>query len=434
MKSVSLLGLCLFSQFAWADFSGIWEQELAIGRNGNGQKFEAILEPEWQLDLSDNVSMTLIARARFDSLDRLGSSLNSNDESYSRANRLFIDGSHGEVGITEWYLDTEISGTYWRIGKQQLVWGQADGLKVLDAINPQSFREFILDDFDNSRIPLWMANIDIPINENASVQFLWVPDQTYHEFAETGALYQSTRAQTIPEQPEGRSLAGFNLNKPGRVFRDSDVGVRYSSFTSGWDLTLNYLYHYQDSPVFYQDVNDDQVVINAAYERSTLLGASASKSFGDFTWRAEFAHNTNTFHLLKPDLDDFIQRRGVFRSNELSSVVGLDWQGLSDTLISVQWFQSYVFDYEPSAIRPKQDHMASLLFQRTFSNEAWKIDALVLHGFEHKDWNAQITLSHFLTSNLQLRVGFDLFSGDTAGLLGQFRQTDRMTLGLEWGF
>jgi hypothetical protein len=41
-------------------------------------------------------------------------------------------------------LDVEWKETYFTIGKQQVVWSKADGLKVLGVVNPQSFREFIM--------------------------------------------------------------------------------------------------------------------------------------------------------------------------------------------------------------------------------------------------------------------------------------------------
>ncbi len=50
-----------------------------------------------------------------------------------------------------------------RLGKQQVVWGQSFGLRVLDIVNPQDFREFILDDFDESRIPLWGVQVELPL-------------------------------------------------------------------------------------------------------------------------------------------------------------------------------------------------------------------------------------------------------------------------------
>ena len=66
-------------------------------------------------------------------------------------------GNRAEVELREFFLEGVFDRAQWRIGKQQVVWGQADGLKVLDVVNPQSFRAFILEDFEDSRLPLWTA-------------------------------------------------------------------------------------------------------------------------------------------------------------------------------------------------------------------------------------------------------------------------------------
>ncbi|MBF0281730.1 MAG: hypothetical protein HQM07_04100, partial [Zetaproteobacteria bacterium] len=42
-----------------------------------------------------------------------------------------------------------------RIGMQQIIWGKTDGLRMLDVVNPLDMREFVLDDFLDSRIGVW---------------------------------------------------------------------------------------------------------------------------------------------------------------------------------------------------------------------------------------------------------------------------------------
>ncbi|MBL4774166.1 MAG: hypothetical protein JKX98_11455 [Alcanivoracaceae bacterium] len=55
-----------------------------------------------------------------------------------------------------------------------MVWRQTHEPKVLNVVNPQSFREFILDYFEDSRIPIWMLNVEIPIAEEGSLSLSWI--------------------------------------------------------------------------------------------------------------------------------------------------------------------------------------------------------------------------------------------------------------------
>ena len=68
------------------------------------------------------------------------------------SSRPYRIGDAGTAEIRDAYLEFGLDNGLLRIGKQQIVWGRLDGIKVLDTVNPQDFREFILDDFDDSRI------------------------------------------------------------------------------------------------------------------------------------------------------------------------------------------------------------------------------------------------------------------------------------------
>ncbi|WP_281558380.1 DUF1302 family protein [Thalassomonas sp. RHCl1] len=425
------------SPLAFAEYSAIYEQEWAVDNKGRGQKFETLFEPQWNTSLTDNLDMTFIGRVRFDGLDKLGPDDDRGDN-YGEANGPVLTSEHGDISIREWFFDTEVAGSYWRIGKQQVVWGQADGLKVLDVVNPQSYREFILDDFEDSRIPLWMANIELPIGDENSLQLLWIPDLSYNEFAVDGSVYQLTTPLLAPQvsalQAQGITFGGYRHNKPSSPIKDSDLGLRYSMFYHGWDLIFNYFYHYLDSPVNYQRIEQNQVYIEAKYQRSHLLGATASKAFGDFTLRTEVGYSSDSYHLLKPTAAAYARQQGIHNSADISSVIGLDWQGLTDAMISVQWFQSYLLDDEPGLIRGQNDHTLSFMYTQTFENETWEFETLVLHGLELDDGSVQTKLSYMLESNIKLYLGADIFYGNEAGLLGQFKDTDRFTIGFEWGF
>jgi hypothetical protein len=62
--------------------------------------------------------------------------------------------------LREAYIDAEKGDVSFRIGKQQVVWGTADGMKLLDAINPTDYTEMAQNQMEDSRIPIWMINAE----------------------------------------------------------------------------------------------------------------------------------------------------------------------------------------------------------------------------------------------------------------------------------
>ena len=415
-----------------AEFSAIIEQEFSFNEQLNSEKYETLIKPEWRFDYGNNAQFVFKPKLRFDGLNRL-SRATDKPENYSGINGTLFKNSHLDLMLDELYFDLELENTYWRIGKQQVVWGQADGLKILDVINPQNFREFILDEFEDSRIPLWMLNIEIPINDESNLQVLWIPDLTYHEFAEPGSTFQITSPIFVPQISDNFTLGQFVQNKPNSFFFDSDLGLRYATFYRGWDLTLNYLFFYDDSPVLYQQLEDSRINIDSRYQRSHLVGATANNVFGDLTLRTEIGYRSKQYYLMHFSPQIISEYRGVFETNEISSVIGLDWQGFDDIFLSFQWFQSYLFDYHSQVAAPRNNHIVSLLYRQSFENENWQFELLHLYGLDKTDSSLQLEISYLLEDNFKIWAGADFFSGDIQGLFGQFSDKDRITMGFEWG-
>ena len=77
--------------------------------------------------------------------------------------------------LRELYVDSvfgENSDVELRIGKQQVVWGTADGAKLLDIINPTDYREMAQNTMEDSRIPVWMAKLDMAAGDNGNLQLI----------------------------------------------------------------------------------------------------------------------------------------------------------------------------------------------------------------------------------------------------------------------
>ena len=70
------------------------------------------------------------------------------------------------------YIDTNVNDWALRLGKQQVVWGTADGAKLLDIINPTDYTEMAQDQMEDSRIPVWMINGEKIQEDGSSIQVI----------------------------------------------------------------------------------------------------------------------------------------------------------------------------------------------------------------------------------------------------------------------
>jgi hypothetical protein len=74
--------------------------------------------------------------------------------------------------LREFYFDVPAAGWDFRLGKQQVVWGTADGIKLLDVINPTDFRELNQNVFEDARIPVWMINAEKYFDDGSNIQLI----------------------------------------------------------------------------------------------------------------------------------------------------------------------------------------------------------------------------------------------------------------------
>jgi hypothetical protein len=417
------------------NLSAILKQQAAYGTHSSSSHKTPWQQNEWQLDIeySDAIDASIfsgdiiaIARGRFDSPQALENE------------------SGNTLRIRELYWQTYSDNSFWRLGKQQVVWGEADGLKLLDVINPQNFREFILDNFDDSRIPIWMMNAQINTSDSGMLQLLLIPDTSTHELAENDSIYQFTSPVVVPSiTNETLSSLGINelVIQQENNAKSGDAGLRYSDFISlqdsSWDITLNYLHHYIDTPVASTSIDNDTLVVDFKYETSHLIGGSASTVLGDVSIRSEIAYETDRYLRSEESLETLnITLPNIVKGNLFSSVIGVDYQGLSDNFISVQWYRQTLLlnkNERQKAVADRDEDRLTLLWETKFLNETITTRWQHIHGVNHGDGILRPKVTYNWQSNIDVYLGADYFYGKTEEFFGQFNKTDRIVAGFTIG-
>jgi len=408
--------------------TGAVKFETAIETDGDAQKFEFIVQPEIEINVNDDTNIVFVPRMRFDALDELEPGRPDQDEIAGPSRRWLI-GDPLELEVRELFVETIVGDTYLTVGKQTVVWGESDGLKVLDVVNPTDLREFGLADFEDSRIPLWTVNAEIPIKE-ATLQLLWIPDTSKHNIPEMGSTFDLVNI----DLPDSINLNIENYARPRDGFKDSDFGARLSGFWKGWNLSLNYFYHYDDTPVVYLALaaGDDGVTVTVSpeYERTHLIGGTFSKAFGDLTLRGELGYSTKKYF----DASILFDPDGVHETGEFGYVIGLDWFGIRDTMISFQLFQSILDHDAPGLGRDRVDNTITFLVRRSLKNDTLSVYNILVHNLNHGDGYVRPKISYQVNDEMSIWTGFDIFYGGDSGLFGQFDDKDRLVMGMEWSF
>ncbi len=125
--------------------------------------------------------------------------------------------------LRELYFESTASDWFFRLGKQQVVWGTADGIKLLDIINPTDYRELNQNAMEDSRIPIWMVNAERSIGDNGNLQFIisQVQENLIPGVNDGGSKTRSVQYGAVPPSqtnPFGVSNSGLVGSDSGQAF------------------------------------------------------------------------------------------------------------------------------------------------------------------------------------------------------------------------
>jgi hypothetical protein len=300
----------------------------------------------------------------------------------------------------------------------------------LDVVNPQDFKEFILDDFEDSRIPLWMAKTNIFWREY-TVQLLWIPDLRFHE------LEKGSEFDFFSSVPPGIQVLEQPAVEPPKTLDKSEWGVRFASNLKGWDLTLNYFYNYEDFPIFFRkfildpDTRIPTIILQPRHTRFHILGGTFAKPLGQLVMRGEVTYNLNRYFRTTDTFDqDGMQKRDL-----LNYVVALDYDiPRYHMFYSSQLFQRILPNYDHDLAQDRVETVWSLLGRMDFRNETIKPDFLFLYDMNNGAALFRTKVAYDMTDTWRVTLGIDFFEGQRDEFFGQFDSRDRFTFKLEYNF
>ncbi len=393
------------------------------------QKNTLRIDGELDLSISNDLSLTTLVRLQYDNENQL---LDGSKElgNYIGISEPHYYGEHTYLELREVYLDWYLGDNYIKLGKQQVVWGETDGLRVLDVINPMDFREMILPDFEDSRIPIWMVNYSRSFS-NFNLQFLLIPDTTTSLVGD--GLYAPTSPRFVPSITGGFSALVVEDDEGVDTKLDNtDVALKISHSLDGLDLGFIAISQYNDTYLVESTYEESEggttLTLSPKYFRRNLFGFTYSQAFGDLVVRSEAAFSDAQYSYLT----DNTVNNGLQRSKELSYALALDWAVLDDGIITGQFFQSVLSSSGKNLTRDKTDSSWSVMLSQYFVNQIYNVDLMFLQNINDKDGLFRAKFNWAYSDALNVSFGGDYIFGDSEGLFGQFESNDRVYFTIEY--
>lgn len=310
-----------------------------------------------------------------------------------------------------------------RVGQQQIVWGKTDGLRLLDIVNPLDMREFLLDDFLDSRIGVAAVRLNyyayLGDNEH-EFELVFIPDAKPAEFAPRGSRW----AYQMPAPPPGFTLNVAQGNKPSFGASDAEYGLAWRANLDGWDVSLNWFNGWKDTPAIQKNISPGQLTLTPVYQRMNTVGGSASNAFGAWVLRAEVAINTNeiiTTSVAPTDVTTW------------NAALGLDYNA-NNWRISPQVFVRHIQNWDNTMLEKENSGFVTLMVSTDYMNDKLKPEMIILMNYSDGSSMLRPKVSYEFSDNTLGRLGLDVFSGDATDFFGQFNDNDRVYAEVEYTF
>ena len=333
-----------------------------------------------------------------------------------------------DIGLREAYLDIYFNSFDIRIGKQQIIWGKADGVFITDIISPKDLSEFLLRDFDEIRMGVTGIKADYYINDN-TFELVWLPTFTPTLMPPEGSIWRPVRS--FPVQPE----FDYSRSEVKPSLKNSEVFAKFSAITSLVDIEFMAGYAWDDDPTMHAIKSIDSLtheltglIIYPEHHRLTILGGSFSTTLGPFILRGEGAYYRGKYF----NSSSTSAFEGVVKKDYLHYLVGIDYT-LWNIHMSGQFIQQTILQYEETIDRDEYENMGTFLASSDFLDETLNLQLFVYYGFNNDDALIRPRITYDLADGFEILLGANIFTG-SEGWFGQFDNNDMIYSKVKYSF
>ena len=175
------------------NFRGFLNSKLAYTYPSPGHlsMFRNTLELETSGRVNSNVSWKLSARGVYDTVFNLNGFYSDRVK----------DNRQLEGALHETYLDISSGDLDFRLGRQNIIWGEMVGLFFADVFSAKDTRQFVAEDFDLIRIPQWAVRAE-HFKGDFHSEVIWIPYMTYNEIGKPGDDFYPLGTEPLPGDPK----------------------------------------------------------------------------------------------------------------------------------------------------------------------------------------------------------------------------------------
>ena len=304
-----------------------------------------------------------------------------------------------------------------KLGRQIVVWGKSDNLRVTDVLNPLDNREPGIVDIEDLRLPLAMARADWYAGK-WNVTGIAIPEIRFNKNPPFGSdFYPSPMPPPAEQTP---SDGGDN----------AEYAFAVNGILTGWDISFYLARIFDDRPslsILPGPLSESRFVHN----RLTMAGTAVNVARGNWLLKSEGGYFSGLEFAVLPG-------RALSRTDVL---VGAEYSGFSDITVSFEAVNRHLHDYDealagfPDYAR-QNEAQAALRYQQDFLNQRLHLTILALNqALNGRDGKVQrYSLEYELTDALAVLGGFVNYGSGQRQEFRNIGRNDRVFLEAKYSF
>ncbi|MDA3779243.1 MAG: hypothetical protein PF487_03270 [Bacteroidales bacterium] len=336
-----------------------------------------------------------------------------------------------DLRLRELYVDLYFKNFDLRIGKQQVVWGKADGAFITDVVSPLNLSEFLLPDFNEIRRGVIATKFDYYIGNNV-IELIWIPIFTSTEMPSSNSIWNI--------QPEFQAPTTFDWSQSviNSSLENSELFAKYSALTSNIDFEIMGGYTWDDNPAMHVEKQIDMssgspvltgLNITPKHHRLYLGGGSFSTEIKSIVLRGEAAYyNGKYFQTEDPFATD-----ALVQKNYLHYLVGVDFV-VGNVNLSTQFIQEAILDYDENMQNNEKENTMTFLARYDMIRETLHFELFSYIGLTSEDALIRPKITYDFDDGFSILLGSNIFTGDRNGRFGQYKDNSMAYMKFKYSF
>ncbi len=320
-----------------------------------------------------------------------------------------LDTYEKELELRETYIQGSVfKNLDLKIGRQILVWGKSDSIRVTDVLNPVDLREPGLTDIEDLRLPVAMTRLDYYMG-SLSITGIAIHEIRFNKSPCYGSDYYYIPG-VIPEEV------------PSSSNENTEFAFAANGIFKGWDISLYLADIYDDKPYM------EMPPMLLKHARLKMVGAAFNAAMENFLVKTE-ATFLDGFKISTPSDTTF---------SRIDILFGIEYSGLKNSTISVETVLRHInrFDVIPDNDANENEFQSVIRITKHFMNETLKSSFLAsTFGITGEDGAFQrISAEYDITDALTITSGIVLYQSGDLPELSNIGDNDRFFFDVKYNF